>query len=92
MSDEHIVDQDDLKKSIELWNELKETDWFKERPLNVKQLYDKYPPWKFYTDKDGKSAYRVYGIAERADGKLVLETAHAMFIIHPNKKIFQHLN
>src|SRR4051812_35877160 len=78
---EHTIDQDNLKKAINVWNQLKETDWFKERPLNVQELYNNYPPWKFYTNKDNTTAYRVYGVLEQNDGTLRLATACGMMMM-----------
>lgn len=74
---EHIVYREDLREAIKLWIKVTETDWFKERPANVQKLYNQYPPWKFYTNKEQTVAYRVYSIGECEDGTLVLETASA---------------
>lgn len=72
---EHIVDKENLKNSIKMWIKIMESEWFKEKPENVRKLYEKYPPWRFYTNKEGTIPYRVYGVGECDDGTLVLETA-----------------
>lgn len=78
---QHIPDQNDINEAMELWNEITESDWFKDRPKEVQDLYNKYPPWKFYTDKEKTTAYRVYGVLETKDGKLRLATACAMILM-----------
>ena len=78
--DEHVVDQENLKLAKDTWDKIMDTDWFRERPKEVQELYIKFPPWKFYTDKQGMTSRRVYGISEYSDG-LRLEVASGMIMI-----------
>lgn len=78
-------EQLELRKRIAQEKEelIKDTDWFKKRPKNVKEAYKNYPMWKFYTDKETKTAvYRVYGVCEYEDGNCGLHVVSAHLLLN----------
>jgi hypothetical protein len=62
----HHVDPEELQRAKELWEDAKATDWYTEKPQPVKDLYERFPPWKFYLKKDSENttAYRILGVWE----------------------------
>ena len=66
--EDHVIDVEELRMAEESWEKVMDTDWFRERPEAVQDLYRRYPPWKFYTTVDGNSARRVYGVEEYVGG------------------------
>lgn len=59
------------KKSTKMTlEELKETDWYKERPLVIQQAIDKLPPIHLYKFKDSGKQCHVISFEEPESGKL----------------------
>lgn len=58
--------------------ELKETDWFKERPLVIQQAIEKLPPTQLYKFKGSGKQCQIYSFEEPESGKLedVTVTVH----------------
>lgn len=62
-----------LRKGMaqKVWLKLVELDT--EMPAWAIRDYEKCPPWKFYTNKDGNACYRVYGAM---NGRMHVASAH----------------
>ena len=50
--------------------ELKQTDWYKERPEVIKQATDKLPPIQLYKFKDSGKQCQLVSFEEQESGKL----------------------
>src|SRR5271166_4030391 len=60
-----------------IYEKMKTTEWWAQRPDDIKATFEKFPPWKFYTGKDGNIARRSYGVGELTNGAHVLHMATA---------------
>jgi len=60
----HICTDEEVNRARDVWEFATTSDWFEQRPEKVKELYAKYPSWKFYTDPSGTCARRVLGVEE----------------------------
>ena len=77
------LDQLALRRSIarKQFESIKGTDWWTVRPAAVREAYNLRPPWKFYTNPDGRTrVYRMYGVAEYADGTCGVHVMAAHFL------------
>lgn len=61
-----------------LYDCVKETDWWAERPAAVQEAFEKRPPWKFYMS--GTRARRLFGVCEYKDGELGYHAITAMIM------------
>lgn len=73
----HFVNPVDLERAKANWELLIASDWFKERPQRVQDLYHRFPPYKFYTTKDDGRMIRVYAVGEMKGGTYVLQAVSA---------------
>lgn len=72
MINSHDVTDEEIKEAREAWEHIQTTNWYQERPNNVKELYERYPPWKFYIGQHGQPM-RAVGVLEMDDGELRLD-------------------
>lgn len=74
---EHLA----LRRGIarKLFEIVKTTPWWSERPAAVRDAYERYPPWKFYRSDSG-APRRVYGVCEYGDGSCGLHAVTAHFL------------
>jgi hypothetical protein len=73
--------------------ELKETDWYKERPELIKQAMEILPPIQQYRFKDSKEICFIVSIKEPESNKLEDVTLTVQKIGQGGVKVFEvHLN